>query len=134
MGKINYYNGSTHKVQKNDSIFTLEKIKVDISPSVVEYLNELITLLFYDEYFSFEQNAQLYVEKIYDFIEYSLLSFPHKITPNALKKFGSLYIFYKANNRTTWYIYFFEKHGNRYLITYITNNHIGDINLLNELK
>jgi hypothetical protein len=59
----------------------LEKIKVDISPSVVEYLNELITLLFYDEYFSFEQNDQLYVEKIYDFIEYSLPSSPHKNAP-----------------------------------------------------
>jgi len=133
MDEINFYNGSTHKVQKNDSIFTLEKINVDITTSVVEYLDELITVLFYDEYFSFEQNAQLYVEKIYDFMEYSLPSLPHKIVPKSLKKLGSFYIFYKANNRTTWYI-FFEKHENRYLITHITNNHIGDINLLNVLK
>ena len=41
-------------------------------------------------------------------MEYEIVNFPHKATPKPLKKFGSNYAFYKANNRTTWYI-FFEK-------------------------
>ncbi len=90
-------------------------------------MNELIELLFYKEYFGFEDTAQLYVQKIYDFFEYDLLNFPHKSTPIKLKKFGSNYVFFRPNNRTTWYI-FFEKNNNRYLITHLTNNHIKELN------
>jgi hypothetical protein len=105
----------------------LEKVKIEILPEVIIFLNELIELLFYKEYFGFEDTAQLYVQKIYDFFEYDLLNFPHKSTPIKLKKFGSNYVFFRPNNRTTWYI-FFEKNNNRYLITHLTNNHIKELN------
>ena len=68
------------------------------------------------------ENAFDYVDKLTYYIENNIASFPHKTTPSTLKKFGSKYLFYKANNRTTWYI-FFENHQNRYLITFISNNH-----------
>ena len=35
---------------------------------------------------------------------------------------GKKYIFYKANSRTTWYV-FFESNENKILITGILNNH-----------
>lgn len=105
----------------------MEKVKIEIFPEVISYLNELIAQLFYKEYFGFEDSAQLYVQKIYDFIENDLINFPHKKTPKKLKNFGSYYAFYKPNNRTTWYI-FFEKSGNRYLITHLTNNHVKELN------
>ncbi|WP_396192575.1 hypothetical protein [Flavobacterium sp.] len=105
----------------------MEKVKIEILPEVIIFLNELIELLFYKEYFGFEDTAQLYVQKIYDFFEYDLLNFPHKSTPIKLKKFGSNYVFFRPNNRTTWYI-FFEKNNNRYLITHLTNNHIKELN------
>jgi hypothetical protein len=105
----------------------LEKVKIEIYPEVISFLNELIAQLFYKEYFGFEDSAQLYVQKIYDFIENDLINFPHKKIPKKLKNFGSYYAFYKPNNRTTWYI-FFEKSGNRYLITHLTNNHVKELN------
>lgn len=105
----------------------MEKVKIEILPEVIDFLNELTELLFYKEYFGFEDSAQFYVQKIYDFFEYDLLNFPHKSTPKKLKKFGSNYAFYRPNDRTTWYI-FFEKSNNRYLITHLTNNHIKELN------
>lgn len=105
----------------------MEKVKIEIFLEVISYLNELIAQLFYKEYFGFEDSAQLYVQKIYDFIENDLINFPHKKTPKKLKNFGSFYVFYKPNNRTTWYI-FFEKSNNRYLITHLTNNHVKELN------
>lgn len=70
-----------------------------------------------------------YVDKIVDFIEWDIENFPHKPTPEKLIRFGSKYVFYKANERTTWYI-FFENKGNRYVVTYITNNHTEDAQFL----
>lgn len=102
------------------------KVKIEILPEVIDYLNNLTQVLFDQEYFGFEETAQQYVQKIYDFMEYEMINFPCKVTPILLKKFGSNYAFYKANNRTTWYI-FFEKQANRYLITYLTNNHFKDL-------
>lgn len=55
-------------------------------------------LLFYKEYFVFEDAAQFYVQKIYDFFEYDLINFPHKSTPKKLKKFGLTMLF---TDRTT---------------------------------
>ena len=108
----------------------MEKIEVEITESVIDYLNELITRLFYRDYFSYKIIAQSYVQNIYDFIEHKLPYLPSKHTPKRLDKYGSYYLFYKANNRTTWYI-FFEKLDHRFLITHITNNHIQDISFLN---
>jgi hypothetical protein len=107
----------------------LEKVKIEISTEVIYFLNNLVLLLFKKEYFGFEEYAQLYVQKIYDFIEFEMITFPYKTTPQTLKKRGSNYAFYKANNRTTWYI-FFEKQENRMLITHKTNNHIQELNEL----
>ena len=107
----------------------MEKVKIEIRPEVIDFLNELVGILFFKEYFGFEESAQFYVQKIYDFIETELVNFPQKTTPKALKKFGSNYVFYNANNRTTWYV-FFEKNNNRYLISHITNNHIKELNNL----
>lgn len=89
----------------------------------------LILILFERDYFSSEESAQKYVSKIYDFIEIDLINFPHKITPVELAHLGSKYAFYKANNQTTWYV-FFENKDNLYLVTYIIKNHIKEANLL----
>lgn len=99
----------------------MEKI-ILLQQNVTDFLEDLILILFEKEYFGFEENAQLYVKNIYDFIEFELVHFPYKTTPKEINTFGANYAFYKANSRTTWYI-FFEKSDNRYLVTYITNNH-----------
>ena len=105
----------------------MEKVKIEILTEVVDFLNELIEILFRKEYFGFEDAAQFYVQQIYDFIETDLINFPNKSTPKSLRKWGSNYVFYRPNQRTTWYI-FFEKSTNSYIITHITNNHANKLN------
>lgn len=96
--------------------------KIVFKNKVLDYFDELVYTLFKEEYFSYSENAQLYVDKIVDFIISEIGSFPHKSTPQKLQYLGSNYIFYKANARTTWYI-FFEKQKSIFLITGIINNH-----------
>lgn len=96
--------------------------KVIFKDRVLDYLDELVYTLFKEEYFSYSENAQLYFDKIVDFVILGINSFPHKSTPQKLQYLGSNYIFYKSNKRTTWYV-FFEKKENNYLITGIINNH-----------
>ncbi len=106
----------------------MEKVVI-LQQDVTDYLEDLVRILFEKEYFGYEKSAQLYVSKIYDFIEFDLVNFPSKQTPDRLMRYGSKYVFYKANNHTTWYI-FFESKGERYLITYITNNHMENVSFL----
>lgn len=100
-----------------------------LQQNVREYLENLIRILFENDYFGFEESAQIYVSKIYDFIEFDIINFPYKISPEKLKHLGTKYAFYKANENTTWYI-FFEINDNRILITYITNNHAPELKYL----
>ena len=79
--------------------------KVIFKDELLLYFDELIFTLFVQEYFSYEENAKRYVDKIVDFIILEINSFPHKPTPQKLRYLGSYYIFHKANNRTTWYIF-----------------------------
>ncbi len=85
-------------------------------------LDNLIDILYHNEYFGFTDSAENYVNRIYDFIYLNIHSFPNKISPKALAGLGTNYIFYKINPRTTWYI-FFEKNQENYLVTQIINNH-----------
>ncbi|MES2238724.1 MAG: hypothetical protein V4497_00540 [Bacteroidota bacterium] len=98
------------------------KIKVIITPTVIDFLDDLVRILFRKEYFGFIESAEDYVSKIYDGIDENIRLTSHKTTPSKLKYLGSNYIFYKLNQRTTWFI-FFKKQNNNYLITGILNNH-----------
>mgnify|MGYP003408743967 CR=1 FL=1 len=98
------------------------KIEVVFTPHVIDFLDDLVRLLYKQEYFGFIETAEEYVSKIYDFIPENLRLNNHKVTPQKLRYLGTNYIFYKANNRTTWYI-FFERQDSIFLITGISNNH-----------
>lgn len=76
-----------------------------LQQNVRECLENLIQILFENDYFGFEESAQIYVSKIYDFIEFDIINFPYKIFPEKLKHLGTKYAFYKANENTTWYIF-----------------------------
>ncbi|TRX37903.1 hypothetical protein FNW52_03100 [Flavobacterium sp. ZT3R18] len=100
----------------------MEKINITYRTSAESYINDLVDILFEEEYFGFKSSAQNYAVKIVDFIEDNITTFPSRRTPIELSSFGSNYIFYKSNKRTTWYI-FFERTENNYLITNIINSH-----------
>lgn len=97
-------------------------MNVVISDEAINYLDDLIEILYKKEYFGFIESAEIYVTDIYDFIFQNIKDFPSKKTPIPLNNLGSNYIFYNSNSRTTWYI-FFEQKGSNYLITNILNNH-----------
>lgn len=106
----------------------MEKL-ISIQDNATDYLDSLIQVLFKNEYFGFEESAQKYVAKMYDFIEFELVNSLTKSIPKKLTHLSSKYVFYKANNRTTWYV-FFENKGNQYLVTHITNNHTEEAGFL----
>lgn len=103
--------------------------KIVFSQNVLNYFDDLILTLFYKDYFIYEKNAQLYVDKIVEFVHHSIENFPSKIAPKELIHLGSKYIFYKANSRTIWYV-FFEEKDERYIITAIINSHSEDVKYL----
>ena len=100
----------------------MEEVNIRYLPEFEYYLENLIETLFLQEYFGFEDYAQNFVARIIDYIEANLSILPSKKTPTQLRQFGSNYVFYKANHRTTWYV-FFEKSQNNFLITNIINSH-----------
>ena len=100
----------------------MEKVKILYKPEVEDFFVDLVLLLFREDYFSYLENAESYKNNIIDFVENSITTFPSHKTPLKLIDFGSNYIFYKSNSRTTWFV-FFEKHKSNYLVTHVINNH-----------
>jgi hypothetical protein len=109
----------------------LEKAVVYYTNSVQLFFDELVYELFKNEYFSFQENAIQYVQKLVHYIEGNICNLPHRSVPKSLSKYGDFYIFYKSNSKTTWYI-FFSKKQNIFLIKRIANNHSFDAKLFNE--
>lgn len=88
-------------------------------------INEIIDILFDDMYFGFKESAINYGDRIYDFILKNIDKPISKLSPKNFQKFGKFYIKYKANENTTWYI-FFDRKDNRFLVNHILNNHTND--------
>lgn len=111
----------------------MEKVVV-YSKDIENYLNDLIDILFYQDYFSYIENAETYVENLKDEIENYIDIKQHYNSPRNLIHFGKQFMVVSLNNRTSWYI-FFDRKDNRFLIQFITNNHSEDSkNLLNILE
>lgn len=100
----------------------MEMGKISFSPVFLDEMEHLSWVLFKEDYFSHQSNANLYVDEIFNFIKNDINTFPHKVTPKKLIHLGSNYIFYHSNARTTWFI-FFEKSDKNYFVTGILNNH-----------
>ena len=79
----------------------MEMGKVIFSQAFLDEMEDLALVLFKENYFSYQRNADFYVDEIFDFIENDIHTFPHNLTPEKLRHLGSNYIFYKSNTRTT---------------------------------
>jgi len=106
----------------------LEK-RIIYAKSFENYLTDLIDILFYKDYFSYIENAENYVVALKNEIENYIDVKQQYQTPEKLSRHGNHYIIVSPNNRTSWYV-FFEKKENRYLVQYITNNHMEEASLL----
>ena len=112
----------------------MEKEKVvHVTRKVIAYLSDLVDTLYEDDYFSYKENAQEYVNNIIDDI-YKYVPNPihHRDTPKELKKRGENYVKIKGSKRTTWYV-LFNQSGNRYVVKFVTNNHSPEANNFNRL-
>ena len=98
-------------------------------PEVEQYLESLKQILFEEEYFSFEEDAQKYVDDLFFDIKTNLPTRPHKSAPKYFDKcgIGMKYASFKKNKKTTWYAFFTKYLVNGetvYLVRYINNNHM----------
>jgi len=100
-------------------------IKVEYLESVTLYLNNLIDILFSNDYFGSADAAKQYVVDLKNYIEQNIRNMPKQPAPLYFTRYGKSmrYIIYCPNRITTWYI-FFQQKDDRYLIRYITNNHV----------
>ncbi|SFI06145.1 hypothetical protein [Halpernia frigidisoli] len=99
--------------------------KIIYSDNFISQLDELSKILYTKKYFSFIEDVDFYIDKIYDYLDFNIDKPISKISPEKFKKYGERFIKYKANSRTTWYI-FFDKKDNKFLVNYILNNHSHD--------
>ena len=103
--------------------------KIIYSPLFIDELDDLSKVLYENKYFSFVEDVDIYIDKIYDFIE-SNIGYPtSKISPENFQKYGNKYLRYDANNQTSWYIFFNQK-DHRFLVNHILNNHSQDFHEL----
>lgn len=101
------------------------QIKIIYSSNFRDYIDELAQVLYKIGYFGFLEDAHKYIDKIYDFIDENIDKSISKNSPKTFQKFGTFYIKYKANENTTWYI-FFDRKDHRFLVNHILNNHSTD--------
>lgn len=102
-------------------------VKVEYLENVVHYLNNLIDVLFSKDYLGSIETAKQYVVDLENYIEQNIPKIPKQPAPSYFSRYGKSmhYIIYRPNRNTTWYIFFKQK-DNRYLIRYITNNHVEE--------
>lgn len=95
------------------------------SHNFISQLDDLAKILYFKKYFSFIEDVDSYIEKIYDFIDSNIDKPISKNSPKEFQKYGKKFIKYKANHQTFWYI-FFDKKDNKFLVNLIINNHSQD--------
>jgi len=103
---------------------TNNKPVVKYTDDITDYLNELIDILFEQDYFGFIDSAKQYVSNMKNYIETNITILPAYPAPLYFSRYqiGMQYVTYRSNKSTTWYFFFLQE-GNRYLICYVTNNH-----------
>ena len=104
-------------------------MNVTILSEVLDYLEELVIILYEEGYFCFLETSRNYVKELLVDIKTKLPIKQHKPAPAHFDKYGKgmKYASFKKNKHTTWYAFFktYEKNGETfYLVRYIANNHV----------
>ena len=103
-------------------------MKVLATTEVIDYWENLITILYEKEYFGSEEFAQRYVDELLIEIKTNLPYRTSKPAPKQFDKFGEKlrYASFKKSKRTSWYVFFETYEENDeiiYLVCHIENNH-----------
>ncbi|MDR2969017.1 MAG: hypothetical protein LBV32_05370 [Tannerellaceae bacterium] len=104
-------------------------MKIVFLPEVLEYFNELSTVLYEKKYFGFEDSALEYVDDLFENIKNTLHLCVKKPAPAYFDRFGEnmLYAVFRKNKMTEWYVFFNlyrEEDDTTLVIRYISNNHV----------
>ena len=102
-------------------------MKVIITPTVYEYLENLVIILYENGYFGHEDSARKYVNDLYYDIKTNLSICVKKRAPKYFDKYGKgmYYASFRKNKHTQWYAFFRiyrEKSEFIYQVRYIGNN------------
>jgi len=66
-------------------------------PKVLEYLDDLVTILYIEEYFCFLETSKKYVEELIDNILTTLPKRMHRQAPKHFDKYGNMQLFQKTD-------------------------------------
>ncbi|KAA6346621.1 hypothetical protein EZS27_005866 [termite gut metagenome] len=99
-------------------------MKVIYSEEVIEFLSDLMEILYIKNYFGFMDSAINYVKDLVHEIDTTIASKQKKTAPDYFSKYGRglFYVCYKKSRNTQWYV-FFHYENDVYYIRYIGNNH-----------
>ena len=104
-------------------------MKVQFTPRVNDYLDELENILYDKGYFSFEERASGYVHKLIHEIMSTLPTRLHRRAPAYFQRYGIglLYATFRFSRATTWYAFYTRHKGSDghtvYIVRHIENNH-----------
>ena len=103
-------------------------MKIVVLPEVYVYLENLVIILYENEYFGFKESARRYVDDLYNDITENLSVSVKKRAPKYFDKYGKgmYYASFRKSKATQWYAFFrvYRQNGeNIYQIRYIANNH-----------
>ena len=103
-------------------------MNVVILPETLDYLENLVIILYEKEYFSFIETSNSYVYDLLYKIKTTLPMLPSKPAPKHFEKYGKNmeYAVFKKSKHTQWYVFFkvYKKDGEDiYQVRYIANNH-----------
>jgi len=103
-------------------------MRVLAMPEVIDYLDNLVDILFEKGYFSYAEDALDYVDELRNEIKAKLHTKLHIPAPKYFDRYGKnmKYAGFPKNKRSTWYVFFttyWENGEVIYLIRYIANNH-----------
>ena len=105
-------------------------MKIVFLPVFVDIVMELVDVLYNMKYFSYEIDAQEYVDVLYRDIEKNLPLKQKKRAPQYFENkygMGLYYATFPKSKRTSWYVFFHlysEKNELIYKVVHITNNHV----------
>ena len=111
------------------------EMNVRFAPETTDYLEELVTVLYQNGYFSWLDASKKYVAGLVEDIKHRLPLRPRRPAPPYFNRYGRgmYYASFPKNKHTTWYAFFrmYQKDGELYYqVRYITNNHVAAQHLL----
>lgn len=99
-------------------------MKIVYSKDVINFLADLIEILYYEDYFGFKDSAKTYVEDLIFEIEENITVERFKFAPSYFDRYGKnlYYISCRKSKHTTWYV-FFNYVDDIVYVRFIGNNH-----------